>query len=206
MRIAVTGFEPFGGESVNASGELLGLLEEDWDESRGELTTRVLPVSFDGAAAALREFIAAESPDLLVCLGEAGGRAALTPERFAHVIAEARIPDNDGAQPRGLLLDDGPERLATSAPLEPVIEAMRAVGVAGEISEDAGRFVCNSTYRAALRQMPGAVFIHVPAIRPDGARPAVGTETDDTPAARPSMSLADAARGLIAALEALIGQ
>lgn len=204
MRIVLTGFEPFGGDITNASAEVLSLVERDW--AGPTLSTHVLPVSFTGAAEALEQLLRIHRPDVLVCLGEAGGRSAITPERWAHVIADARIPDNSGDQPRNARLDDDAERIGTTVPLQPVVEAIRRAGIPAEISEDAGRFVCNATYRAGLRAMPAAVFIHLPAIRPPGHTAGVGVETDGRSASNVQMTLADALRGVTAALRAIVDQ
>lgn len=204
MKILLTAFGPFGGDAVNASLDVLHAVERGWS-GPAELATAVLPVTFAGAPAALCDAIDAERPDSLVCLGEAGGRDAITPERWAHVIADARIPDNDGGQPSRRPLDDGPERLESRIPVEGLVEAVEAVGVRAEPSEDAGRFVCNATFRAALTSFDGPVaFLHVPAIRPRGETAGVGEETDgERPRWAATMTVEEAAAGVTAALETL---
>ncbi|MCD1573052.1 pyroglutamyl-peptidase I family protein [Agromyces mediolanus] len=179
MRILVTGFEPFGSDSENASGETVERLRERWSDPVIELVTAILPVSFAGAPARLGELLAEHRPDAVLALGEAGRRAAVTPERGARNLVDARIPDNDGAQPRGVPIDDGPERRAARFDVDAMVEAIRAVGVRAEASDDAGGFVCNRiAYELARSELPGG-FLHVPAVRSRGVA-TVGAETGGT--------------------------
>ncbi len=178
MRVLLTAFEPFGGDGVNASADAAALVARGWDHPAAELVTVVLPVSFGGAPRRLDAAIAEHSPDVVVCLGEAGGRTSVTPELRAAPLADARIPDNDGDQPRDRPLDDVEGHLGSRVDAEALAEAIRASGVPADVSGDAGRFVCNAVFRAALTRFAGpACFIHVPAVRQAG--PAlVGAETD----------------------------
>ncbi|GAA2466336.1 pyroglutamyl-peptidase I [Agromyces soli] len=177
MRILVTGFEPFGSDTENASGETVARLRERWDDPAIELVTAILPVSFAGAPARLGELVTEHRPHAVLALGEAGRRAAVTPERGARNLIDARIPDNDGAQPRGVPIDDGPERRTARFDVDAMVEAIRAVGVGAEASDDAGGFVCNRVaYELARSELPGG-FLHVPAVRSRGVA-TVGAETD----------------------------
>lgn len=177
MRILVTGFEPFGSDAENASGETVARLRERWSDPAIELVTAILPVSFDGAPARLGELVTEHRPDAVLALGEAGRRAAVTPERSARNLVDARIPDNDGVQPRGVPIDDGPERRAARFDVDAMVEAIRAVGVRAEASDDAGGFVCNRVaYELARSELPGG-FLHVPAVRSRGTA-TIGAETD----------------------------
>lgn len=180
MRVLITGFEPFGGERFNASGEAARRLALGYRRDGVELVTEILPVSFERGPAALRSAIAAHGPDVVLAVGEAGGRRVVTPETTAVNDQQARIPDNDGATPSGPL-DDGPRTLPSRLPVEALVLAVRGIGVPAEASDDAGRFVCNAVFRAALTGFAGpAGFVHVPALRPVG-RAAVGAETDPVP-------------------------
>lgn len=201
MRILLTAFEPFGGDPVNASHEVLQAVRARW-HGPSTLATVVLPVTFRGAPLALADAVAAFGPDAVVCLGEVGGRDALTPERWAHHLADARIPDNSGEQPAATVLDDGPERLGSRIDVDALAAAISAAGVPAETSDDAGRYVCNATFRAALTGFDGpAGFIHVPAIRPGGAVAGVGEETDGVaPRWAARMTIDEAADGIVAAL------
>lgn len=177
MRILVTGFEPFGGDTANASGDVVAVLARQWRHPEVELSTEILPVTFAGAPTALAAAIARHRPDAVICLGEAGGRTAVTPERWAVNARTARIPDNDGAQPDGPI-DDGPERLGARLDVDAVVRSMLGAGVPAHASDDAGQFVCNATFHAVLTAFDGpAGFIHVPALRAHG-HALVGAETD----------------------------
>lgn len=199
----MTGFEPFGGDAVNASEQAVQGLAQRWADRTIELRTAILPVSFDGAPAALAGAIATHEPDVVLCVGEAGGRAAITPERFAVNERSARIPDNDGRQPDGAI-DEGPQRLEARVDVDFIAESIKAAGMPAEVSEDAGRFVCNATFHAALTAFDGpAGFIHVPAVRDSGpAR--VGAETDGGTPVEASLGIDDLVAGLEAAVRSLL--
>ncbi|WP_145952785.1 pyroglutamyl-peptidase I [Tessaracoccus aquimaris] len=201
MLVLVTGFEPFGGDTSNASGDAVALLRE-----RGvpgvDLITATLPVGFASGPAALRTLIARHRPDAVVAVGEAGGRAAVTPEMWAVNAQVARIADNDGLRPTGPI-DDGPERLAARLDVPALVAAIRATGVPAEASEDAGAFVCNAVFRAALTGFDGpAGFVHVPAVR-EGATAMVGAETDDAAPVAADLTVDDLATALAAVLRAI---
>lgn len=194
--VLLTGFEPFGGEATNASSELVTSLSKH-PAPGVEAVTAILPVTFTGAPQLLAELIAHHRPDVLLCLGEAGGRLEITPEQWAVNEATARIPDNAGAQPVGQRLDDGPDRLPSRLDPAAQVAALQAAGLPAALSSDAGRFVCNAVFRAALTSFTGpAGFIHVPAVRRRG-RAMIGAETDVAAAGRRSeLSTADLAHAL----------
>ena len=181
MRILVTSFEPFGGEAENASREAMRALLAGWDEPGVELIGAELPVIFDDAP--LRAAVAEHHPDAVVCLGEAGGRRAVTPERVAVNEMRARIADNAGAQPDGEeIVAGGAGERAASLDVDALVRAMREAGWAAAPSVDAGRFVCNFVAYHAYGLGVPAVFIHVPALRSAGEA-SVGAETGGTMAA-----------------------
>lgn len=189
MHVLVTGFEPFGGDRVNASGVVVGRLAASWSHPGVELSTAVLPVEFRAAPRVLAAAIRATRPDAVICLGEAGGRSDVTPERWAGSTADARIPDNAGAAPRDEPLDAVAARLGSRLDVDAMVSAILRAGVPARASEDAGRYVCNATYRALLRDhdIPAA-FIHVPALRHTGAA-GVGAETDEGRGGEPAAGL-----------------
>ena len=202
VRVLITGFEPFGGDAVNASGEAVLRLAGKFDDPAVELVAAIIPVGFTSGPNALRGLIAEHRPDVVIAVGEAGGRSAVTPEVWAVNDQVARIPDNDGARPVGPL-DAGPERLRTRLDVGGLVAAVRAVGVPAEASEDAGRFVCNAVFRAALTGFDGpSGFIHVPAVREDGVA-TVGAETDRVAPIAAPMSIDDLVVALSAVLRSL---
>lgn len=200
VRILVTGFEPFGGDPENASGLAVRGLVETWSDAEVdvELVTATLPVTFAGAPAALRAAVAAHEPDAVIAVGEAGGRLAITPERHGRNRTDARIPDEDGAQPRDEPIDDGPELRPSSFDADALVRELRAAGLPAEASDDAGGFVCNRiAVEVAGLEMPGG-FVHVPAVRTHGTA-TVGAETDaraDVAVTPSTLTVGDLARAL----------
>lgn len=123
-----------------------------------------LPVEFGRASSVLASLIAAHSPDLVIAVGLAGDRAAITPERVAINVEDARIADNAGAQPSDRLIDpDGPDAHFTRLPVRAIVDAIAAAGIPASLSNSAGTFVCNSVmYRLLESTTVPAGFIHVP--------------------------------------------
>ncbi len=159
-KILVTAFEPFGGSQWNASGEVLSRLP---DEINGIPADKlILPVTFEAAA----QKVLAHPADCIFLLGEAGGRATVTPEIRARNCRNARIPDNAGRQPQNeRILTDGPEEYRTQIPAEAIVRRMKSEGYPIEISEDAGSFVCNDTFfLTGISTQAPVEFIHVPAV------------------------------------------
>lgn len=159
--ILLTGFEPFGGDAGNPSGDAVRALAERWD-GPDELATVILPVEFDAAAREVREWIRRLRPDVVIATGVAGGRTAVTPERVAINLRDARIPDNGGAQPFDEpSRHDGPAAYFSTLPVKRIASA-----IGGSVSHSAGTFVCNDTMYAVLDETRGSAtragFIHVP--------------------------------------------
>ena len=163
----VTGFEPFGGEAVNPSWEVARALA-------GELVggARVqavwLPCVFDQALPALAAALARHRPRWVLALGLAGSRSAVSVERVAVNLVDARIPDNAGAQPADQpVVAGGPAAWFTGLPAKAIVARLVAAGLPAELSHSAGSFVCNQVFYGlmnALAGQPGVVggFIHLP--------------------------------------------
>jgi pyroglutamyl-peptidase len=186
--ILLTGFEPFGGDAVNPSGEAVGIVAAGWDGPE-ILVTAVLPVTFDGAAARLAELMAEHSPDVVVATGLAGDRATISVERVAVNLRDARIADNAGAQPVDEpSVPDAPAAYFATLPVKAIARDIAAAGIPSSVSHSAGTFVCNHIFYTALHESaPGgarAGFVHVP----------WAAEHRSTDAA--SLPLADIARAL----------
>ena len=165
--VLLTGFGPFDGQHVNASWEAVRRVAADWAGPE-ELVTVELPVSFRRARQVLRESVAAVAPDLVVCVGEASGRADVRVERVAINLIDARIRDVDGSAPVDVpVIAGAPAAFFTSLPVRSCVEAIGAAGVAASISNTAGTYVCNATAYALahlLATLPGTRggFVHVP--------------------------------------------
>jgi pyroglutamyl-peptidase len=159
VKVLVTGFEPFGGSSVNPSQQLVDALD-------GDVAKTLLPVSYARAANALRDAIAEHEPDVVICFGQADGRTGISIERFAHNLDEATTTDNDEAPGSGAPIDpDGPDAYASSLPVDDIIVALRAEGIPAQPSRDAGGFLCNHVFYVLMRALEGNArggFVHVP--------------------------------------------
>lgn len=162
--VLLTGFDAFGGDQINPSADAVRSVAAAWVREE-RLVTDILPVSFDGAAARLRELIHTHTPDLIVSVGLAGGRARVGVERVAINLADARIPDNSGAQPRDAECVTGaPAAYFATAPVKAIVAALDQAGIPAELSYSAGTFVCNHVFYTARHSAPHArsVFVHVP--------------------------------------------
>lgn len=163
--VLLTGFEPFGGDAANPSGEAVELVASGWTGPE-RLVTDILPVTFDGAARRLRQLVAAHEPDVVIAAGLAGGRVTIGVERVAVNVIDARIPDNAGAQPIDRpSVEGGPAAHFATLPVKSIVTALEAAGIPAEVSNSAGTFVCNHVFYTALATVaPGvrAGFLHVP--------------------------------------------
>jgi pyroglutamyl-peptidase len=166
--VLVTAFEPFGGEAINPSQEALARLDPG---ALGgvELRRAVLPVAFGSGAERLRKAVAEHRPGVVICLGQAGGRAEITPERVAINLDDARAPDNEGARPEGRpVVPGGPAAYFSTLPVGAIVTGLRQKGVPAAASLSAGTFVCNHVFYALMHllatERPGVRggFVHVP--------------------------------------------
>src|SRR5690625_2683625 len=142
MKILVTGFDPFGGESVNPAWEAVKLLPEVIEDAK--IYKLEIPTVFHRSAEILREKIQHVRPDMVLAVGQAGGRHAITPERVAINLDDARIPDNEANQPIDeKIQSDGANAYFSSLPVKAMVQAMKEVGIPAAVSNSAGTFVCN---------------------------------------------------------------
>ena len=192
--LIITGFDPFGGETVNPSWEAVSRLPDVIGDYR--LTKLQIPTVFGTAAETVLAAAMEDAPDVILCVGQAGGRDAVTPERIAVNMASARIPDNRGNQPvETPILPGAPDGIFATVPVAAMADAVTAAGLPGKISNTAGTFVCNDTLYRLLHRFAGtavrAGFIHVPWL-PEQAKEGA-----------PSMELQDITAALTAAIGAL---
>ena len=165
--ILLTGFAPFGGEVENPSWQGVSLLDGEVIAGH-RIVARRLPVEFHASLDVLRGSIDALAPALVLCVGQAGGRAQLSIERVAINVDDARIPDNAGASPvDDAIVDGGPAAFFATLPIKAMLAELRAAGIPAEISQSAGTYVCNHVFYGlmyALRARPGVRggFIHIP--------------------------------------------
>ncbi len=196
--ILLTGFEPFGGETVNASWEAAQKLE-GWRHGDTVVVTRLLPCAYDASVRKLVEAIEALRPDALLMTGQAARRAVVCVERFAHNLDDATAPDNDGALRRALRISRAaPEWLEARAPIRTMVSAIKEAGIPARMSRDAGGFVCNHLYFGALQHLGEkrsaipAVFVHLP-VTPEQALPGASAKGLTTVRAADALRAAAAA-------------
>jgi pyroglutamyl-peptidase len=179
MKALVTGFEPFGGDRVNASLEAVRRLPSRVGEL--EIATAELPTSYARSLAALEDAIIRADPAIVLCVGQAGDRSAVCVERVAVNLQHARIPDNDGARPMDVPIAPGaPAAYLSTLPVRAAVAALRAQELPAQVSMSAGTFVCNHVFyglmrlAAARRHAFRGGFLHVPALSGHAADGAAG--------------------------------
>ena len=176
-RLLITCFAPFGGRATNASREAVMAMP---DVVGGfELCRLCLPVEFGRAAEVALAEVARLHPHAVVCVGESGGRAVITPEMVAINLRFARVPDNAGNAPQDEpVIPGGEGALFSTLPVRAMAAAIHDAGLPGEVSYSAGAYVCNDLmylmlHRLANTQVPCG-FVHVPAEGMDAAQAAAG--------------------------------
>lgn len=199
MKIVVTGFDPFGNDQTNPAIEVVKRLP---DQIKGaEIIKLEIPTVFHKSAALLKKTLEKHQPDYVLCIGQAGGRAGLTPERVSINQDDARIPDNEGNQPIDeTIQQDGETAYFSQHPIKAMVAAIQQEGLPASVSNSAGTFVCNHIMYQAIYltktifHETRAGFMHVPFLpeqvvhRPETA----------------SMNLEDIVRGTQAAITAII--
>lgn len=197
MKVLITGFDPFGGESINPALEAVMALPNQIGET--EVIKLEIPTIFGKSLAKIREAVELHKPDVVISVGQAGGRFGITPERVAINVDDARIKDNEGNEPIDVkVAEEGPAAYFSNLPIKAMTQAMVKAGIPASVSNSAGTFVCNHVMYGVLHMihtdypnMRGG-FIHVPYI------PAQVTSK----ANMPSMSQTDITKGLALCIEA----
>lgn len=192
--VLLTGFEPFNGEPVNPAWEAVRALET-WHGNGFRIAVRQLPCVFGSALETLTAAVAQCTPAVVICVGQAGGRAEMSVERIAINIDDARIADNRQQQPIDAAVVEGaPAAYFATLPIKAIVQGLREAGIPAAVSQSAGTFVCNHVFyglmhhlaTTASRQPVRAGFIHVPYLPQQAAR---------QPGA-PSMALSEMISGL----------
>ena len=163
--LLITGFDPFGGATINPAWEAVKLLPDQIGAYR--LVKLEIPTVFGKGAEKALEAAAQVKPDLVLAIGQAGGRSAVTPERIAVNIRDARIDDNEGNRPVGaFVVDDGPAAYFATIDVLAAAKAMEKAGFPATVSNSAGAFVCNDVFYTLLHHFHGTAtkvgFVHVP--------------------------------------------
>jgi len=200
MKILITAFDPFGGDIVNPALEAVKLMKDQIEGA--EIVKLEIPTVFHKSIDKIKEAILSEEPDVVLSVGQAGGRFEVTPERVAINVDDARIADNEGNQPldRAIFEDGEPAYFAT-LPVKAMVQAIRAIGLPSSLSNTAGTFVCNHVMYGVLYHISKmgkdirAGFIHVP-FTPE--------QVANRPVPAPCLSAVDISRALEAAVAAII--
>lgn len=190
-KLLITGFDPFNGNTVNPSWQAAVELPDRIGSF--ELKKLQLPTVYGEAARIVMEAAGEWEPDVIVCLGLAGGRSAVTPERIGINLRSASIPDNAGRQYTDTSIEpDGPAAYFSTLPVTAMAQAIRDAGLPGAVSNTAGTYVCNDVLYTLLHRYAGTVvkvgFIHVPYLPGQG---------------EPCLAISDTVTALTAAISAI---
>ena len=197
--VLLSGFEPFNGAAINPSWEAVRALD-GWSGPGFTVVARQLPCVFGAALDALRGAAAQVRPDIVIAVGQAGGRPEISLERVAINVDDATIRDNAGAQPVDTpIVADGPAAYFCTLPVKAIVRALRLRGFPAGVSQTAGTFVCNHVFYGLMHHTVGqpvrAGFIHVPFLPEQAA---------DRPERPPSMALRDIVDALRIAVEVAV--
>ena len=197
-QVLLTGFEPFNKEALHPAWEAVRALG-GWRGDGFVVEVRQLPCVFGQARQVIGEAIAAIKPDVVIAVGQAGGRVDVSLERIAINVDDAPIPDNAQCQ----LVDEpivegGPAAYFSTLPIKAIVAALRAQGVPASVSQTAGTFVCNHVFYGLMHATAGtpvrAGFVHIPYL-PEQAVAHPGAA---------SMSLSEMVRGLKIVVEVAV--
>lgn len=181
--VLLTGFDPFGGESLNPSWLAVQSLQGRRIAGH-KMVAAQLPTVFDTSLVELARLLRQHRPALVICVGQAGGRAAISLERIAINVNDARIADNAAAQPVDTpVVAGGPAAYFTSLPIKAMLLALQSEGIAAEVSQTAGTFVCNHVFYGLMHQLATlrgfkrirGGFVHVPWL-PEQGQPSMTTD------------------------------
>ncbi len=199
MKVLITGFTPFGGEDINPAYEAIKGLEDNINGA--QIIKKEISTVFYKSIEELDTIIGQENPIIVICVGQAGGRFDITPERVAINIDDARIKDNEGNQLIDKkIYDNGENAYFSTLPIKAMVQKIREAGIPASISNTAGTFVCNHLMYGLLYLIHNKYpnirggFIHVP----------YSTEQVVFKGNVPSMSIEDITKGLNAAIEAAL--
>lgn len=199
MKILLTAFDPFGGESINPAQEALKQLQAPSPDT--QLIKLVVPTVFGLSIQTVYEAMKEHQPDVVLCIGQAGGRTSITVEQIAINLIDASIADNQGNQPTDIpVFADGADGYFSTLPVKSMVTAIRQAGIPAAVSYSAGTFVCNQLMYSVLYYIHHSFpqtrggFVHVPYIPQQ-------VTSMNRPA--PCMALEDIVKGLEAAIRVL---
>ncbi|BCN30009.1 pyroglutamyl-peptidase I [Anaeromicropila herbilytica] len=202
MKILLTGFEPFGGEEMNPSYEIIKRMPDTIEGC--EIIKLELPTVFQESFIVLKEAMDLYQPDVVLSIGQAANRFGITVEKVAINLVDSKIPDNQGNQPRDMIIrEDGETAYFSNIPVRAIVDNMKEAGIPADISYTAGTYVCNYILYQELyccnhiNKDMRAGFIHVPYATVQGAKKERMV---------PTMSMDDMKRALEVAIKTIINQ
>ena len=175
-KLLITGFEPFGGETINSSWEAVSRLGESVGEY--SLNKLCLPVVFGEAAKTVIDLADELQPDAILCIGQAGGRKSITPEMVGINLRHGLVPDNRGYSPKDeIIISDGNDAYFSTIPVRKIAEGLKIKDIPAEVSYSAGAYVCNDVLYTLLARFRGTEtkvgFIHIPYCSEHGKSPSM---------------------------------
>ncbi|KEY60879.1 pyroglutamyl-peptidase I [Serratia sp. DD3] len=186
QKVLITGFEPFGGEQVNPSWEVVKQLD-GLQIAGAQIIARQLPCVFGEALTVLNAAIDELQPQRVLAIGQAGGRSDISVERVAINVDDARIADNQGQQPIDqAIVEHGPAAYFSTLPIKAIVNALRQAGIPASVSQTAGTYVCNHVMYGLLHRLSSQPqikggFIHIPYLPEQAAhhpgQPSMAAET-----------------------------
>ncbi|OON99070.1 MAG: pyroglutamyl-peptidase I [Epulopiscium sp. Nele67-Bin004] len=201
MKVLVTGFDPFGGEPVNPASEAIMQVSDNIADA--EIIKIVIPTVRQKSIEIIEKAIIKHQPNIVICIGQAGGRFDITPERVAINVDDYRIKDNDGNQPVDEpIYIDGDTAYFSQLPIKAIVENLNNNDIPASISNTAGTFVCNHVMYGLLyltnKKYPNIKggFMHIPYM----------TSQVINKKGMPFMSLAEIVKGIELAIETCITQ
>lgn len=167
MKVLITGFEPFGGEKINPSSEIVKALPDTL--AGAEITKLEVPTVYGKAAGIVLGKIKETAPDIVIMLGQAGGRASVSVERIGINVNDSAAPDNSGQKIENApIVPGGPAAYFSTLPIRDIVAGLKETGVPAVISNSAGTYVCNSLFYGTMhglsseKRPAAAGFIHIP--------------------------------------------
>lgn len=198
-KVLITGFDPFGGEFMNPAYEAVKGIKDT--VAGAEVIKLEIPTVFGKSIEVISKAIDQHNPDIVIAVGQAGGRFGVTPERIGINEDDARIPDNEGNQPIDVKINEkGAPAYFTTLPIKAMVEEIKKAGIPSSVSNSAGTFVCNHVMYGLLDviaekglDIKGG-FIHVP----------YATEQVVDKPGQPSLTIPQITIGLEAAIKAAV--
>lgn len=199
MKILVTGFDPFGGEPINPAIESVKRLPDNI--AGAEIIKLEIPTVRKKSLEKIEEAINEHNPDVILSIGQAGGRFDISIERVGINLDDFRIPDNEGNQTIDEPISpDGENAYLVKLPVKAMVQNVQKNNIPASVSYTAGTFVCNHVLYGVLylieKKYKGkkSGFIHIPFL------PEQVVDKRNTP----SMELSTIVKGLTAAIEAIV--